>query len=97
MLTTLELLIEERRSNPQPGSYTNRLLEAGINKTAQKVGEEAVEVIVAALGQGREDQVGELADLFFHTLVLMSQLDIRLEDIEQELGRRHGAPRREEA
>ena len=59
------------------------------NKVAQKVGEEAVEVIVAALGQGREAQINELADLFYHTLVLMAQLDISLDDVCVELARRH--------
>lgn len=56
---------------------------------AQKVGEEATEVVVAALGQGRTEQVGELSDLFYHTLVLMSQLNITLDDVSEELRRRH--------
>lgn len=96
MLKALEALIAERKTNPQGGSYTNKLLDSGVNKSAQKVGEEAVEVVVAALGQGRDEQVGELADLFYHTLVLMAQLDIRLSDVDAELERRHHAPRRKE-
>ena len=89
MLWQLEALIQERKANPPPGSYTAELYTAGPNKIAQKVGEEAVEVIVAALGQGREAQVGELGDLFYHTLVLMAQLDISLDDVCAELARRH--------
>jgi phosphoribosyl-ATP pyrophosphohydrolase len=89
MLSKLEQLITERRANPKEGSYTNVLFEKGRNKMAQKVGEEAVEVIVAALGQEREQQIGELSDLFYHTLVLMNDLGISLEDIQVELAKRH--------
>ena len=90
MLYVLEEIIRDRKVNPKEGSYTNSLLEKGINRIAQKVGEEASEVIVAALGQGRTEQVGELSDLFYHLLVLMSQLGISLEDVSEELNRRHG-------
>lgn len=89
MLDQLEQIIAERKANPRPGSYTNRLLEEGRPRIAQKVGEEAVEVIVAALGQSREEQLGELADLFYHTLVLMSDLGISLEDVNTKLAERH--------
>jgi phosphoribosyl-ATP pyrophosphohydrolase len=89
MLSKLEQLIAERRTNPKEGSYTNVLFQKGRNKMAQKVGEEAVEVIVAALGQEREQQIGELSDLFYHTLVLMNDLDVSLEDIQAELAKRH--------
>lgn len=90
MLYPLEEFIHERKANPKEGSYTNSLFATGINKIAQKVGEEATEVIVAALGQGRTEQVGELSDLFYHTLVLMTQLGITLEDVSEELRKRHG-------
>lgn len=89
MLDQLEQIIAERKANPRPGSYTNRLLEEGRPRIAQKVGEEAVEFIVAALGQSREEQLGELADLFYHTLVLMSDLGISLEDLHAKLAERH--------
>jgi phosphoribosyl-ATP pyrophosphohydrolase len=89
MLDRLEAILRDRRVNPQPGSYTNRLLDAGINTIAQKVGEEAVEVIVAALGQTRDRQIGELADLLYHALVLMTMLDISLDEVRAELERRH--------
>lgn len=89
MLRELESIIQDRKANPRAGSYTTSLFEAGPKRIAQKVGEEAVEVVVAALGQTRSDQISELADLFYHTLVLMSHLDLSLEDIEAELRRRH--------
>lgn len=56
---------------------------------AQKVGEEGVEVVVAALGQGREEQIGEIADLMYHLLVLMNELGITLDDVEAKLAERH--------
>ena len=89
IIDQLENIIQDRKANPKTGSYTNTLFQAGPNKIAQKVGEEAAEVIVAALGQGRDEQIGELSDLFYHTLVLMAQLDISLDDIRAELSRRH--------
>lgn len=89
MLHVLHNLIEDRKTNPRPGSYTNSLLDEGLPRIAQKVGEEAVEVVVAALSQNRDSQIAELADLFYHTLVLMSTLDISLEDINIELKQRH--------
>ena len=89
MIHDLEQIIQDRKANPTEGSYTNKLLTKGRNKIAQKVGEEATEVIVAALGQGRDEQIGELSDLFYHTLVLMADLDLTLADVEAELARRH--------
>lgn len=89
MLTRLETLIAQRRAAPREGSYTNALFAKGRHKMAQKVGEEAVEVVVAALAQTHEQQVYELADLFYHTLVLMNDLGVSLEDVMTALERRH--------
>ena len=89
MLNKLEAIIHDRKLNPAAGSYTNQLFDEGRGKIAQKVGEEAVETIVAALEQGRQEQVSELADLFYHVLVLMAELDLSLQDVELELQRRH--------
>lgn len=89
MLNELEAIIHDRKYNPSEASYTAQLFAKGINKIAQKVGEEAAEVIVAALGQGRDEQIAELSDLFYHTLVLMAQLNITLNDVRAELKRRH--------
>lgn len=89
MLQKLETIIRDRRLHPAPGSYTSRLFAEGREKIAQKVGEEAVEVLVAALGQSRDNQLDELADLFYHTLVLMADLDLSLDDVKQRLRERH--------
>jgi phosphoribosyl-ATP pyrophosphohydrolase len=89
MLDQLEAIIQDRKVNPKEGSYTNLLFDKGRTKISQKVGEEAVEVVVAALGEGKEEQIGELADLFYHTLVLMADLDITLDDIRNKLNVRH--------
>jgi phosphoribosyl-ATP pyrophosphohydrolase len=89
MLDKLESIIRDRQANPKEGSYTNHLFARGRNKIAQKVGEEAVEVVVAALGETKEEQIGELADLFYHTLVLMADLDISLDDVRGKLDVRH--------
>ena len=89
MLETLESIILDRRKNPQAGSYTTSLFEAGRGRLAQKVGEEAVEVIVSSLSQGRAEQLDELADLFYHTLVLMAELDLTLDDVRRRLRERH--------
>ena len=89
MFYELETIVHNRKQSPNEGSYTSSLFEKGINKIAQKVGEEATEVIVAALGQGCPEQIGELADLFYHAIVLMTELDISLDDVGAELRSRH--------
>ena len=68
MLDVLEAIIAERARNPVAGSYTCELLVGGRAMIAQKVGEEAVEVVIAALSQERDQQLNELADLMYHTL-----------------------------
>ena len=87
-ITKLTNLIAERKVNPQPGSYTNQLL-ADKAKAAQKVGEEAVEVVVAALAQSPERLVAEMADLIYHSLVLLETRDVPWADVVAELEKRH--------
>ena len=89
MLDQLETIIRERRRHPAAGSYTSRLFSDGREKIAQKVGEEAVEVLIAALRQSRDDQLDELADLIYHLLVLMVELDLSLDDVRRRLRERH--------
>jgi phosphoribosyl-ATP pyrophosphohydrolase len=91
MLSELQAIIADRQQNPKPGSYTNSLFDEGISRIAQKVGEEATEVVVAALSQTRDLQIAELSDLFYHTLVLMAAKGITLDDVYAELEKRHGA------
>lgn len=87
-LNSLERIIKDRKLNPNSESYVSSLLNKGIEKVAQKVGEEAVEVVIASLSQSKDELRGELADLFFHTLVLMQAKDVQLEDVLLELKRR---------
>ncbi|MGB1289120.1 MAG: phosphoribosyl-ATP diphosphatase [Aggregatilineales bacterium] len=89
MLNQLEAIIADRRKKPIKGSYTNKLFKKGRKKMAQKVGEEGVEVVIAALAEGKEEQVNEIADLLYHLLVLMNDLDITLDDINDVLKKRH--------
>ena len=93
MLNELFEIILDRKKNPQPGSYTNKLLDANEDVVLQKVGEEAVEVILAAKGQGNQRLVEEVSDLFYHTLVLLARQGLSLADVEAELRRRHLAPK----
>jgi phosphoribosyl-ATP pyrophosphohydrolase/phosphoribosyl-AMP cyclohydrolase len=88
-LGVLEAVIADRKANPKEGSYTNQLLSEGLQKISQKVGEEATETVVAALGQGDERVVSEVADLLYHTLILLAARGLRLADVEAELERRH--------
>lgn len=81
--------IEDRKSHPRPDSYTNRLLDAGEDEIVKKIGEEAVEVILAAKGQGDERVISELADLAYHCLVLLAQRGLSPDDVAAELDRRH--------
>ena len=90
-LEELFTIIEDRKNNPQPGSYTYQLMEKGEDAVIQKVGEEAVEVILAAKGQGDQRVVEEIADLFFHTLVLLSKRGQTLKDVQAELEKRHSS------
>jgi phosphoribosyl-ATP pyrophosphohydrolase len=93
MLNELFEIILDRKKNPQPGSYTNNLLDADEDVVLQKVGEESVEVILAAKGQGNLRLIEEVSDLFYHTLVLLARRGLSLADIEAELRRRHATPK----
>ncbi len=81
--------ITDRQAHPRPGSYTNQLLSAGEDEIVKKIGEEAVEVILAAKGQGDERVISELADLIYHCLVLLAQRGLTPGDVAAELERRH--------
>jgi phosphoribosyl-ATP pyrophosphohydrolase len=89
MLNELFTIIQNRKANPTKHSYTARLLAEGEDRILQKVGEEAVEVILAAKGQGDQRLVEEVSDLFYHTLVLLASKGLTLGDVEIELRRRH--------
>ena len=85
----LENIIADRYSNPVDGSYINKLRGKGLNKIAQKVGEEGVETVIAALNETENDFVNEASDLVFHLLVLMKEKNVGLETIAKNLEDRH--------
>ena len=82
-------VIESRRQNPTEQSYTSSLFAAGLPKIAQKVGEEGTEVVVAALAQDNQRLIEEVADLTYHTLVLLAARGLKMEEILTELEKRH--------
>jgi phosphoribosyl-ATP pyrophosphohydrolase/phosphoribosyl-AMP cyclohydrolase len=88
-LDSLYSLICQRKENPPAGSYTARLFQQGEDEIIKKVGEEAVEVVLAAKGQGKQRLTEEVADLAYHVLVLLAQQGLTPEDILAELERRH--------
>lgn len=95
-LARLEQVIAERRSASPDSSYVAKLNAKGIEAVAQKVGEEAVETIIAALSESREEVIGESADLIFHLLVLLQSRRIKLSEVMEELDRREGTSGLEE-
>jgi len=92
MLQRLEQVVESRKATPQAGSYVSGLLAKGQATIARKIGEEASEVITAALGgEGDRRVIEEVADLWFHTLVLLGARGLPLQEVLEELARRHQA------
>lgn len=89
MITKLQAIVQDRKANPKSDSYTNKLLEAGMPRIAQKVGEEGVEVAVAALAQDDEALLGEVADLIYHSTVLLVARGLTWERVEAVLAERH--------
>ena len=88
VLADLFATIVSRRARPTPGSYTAGLFAAGEDEIVKKVGEEAIEVVLAAKAQGDERLVSELADLLYHSLVLLAARGLTLAQVEAELQRR---------
>lgn len=81
-------VVQSRRIAAPPGSYTAKLFDAGENEIVKKIGEEAIEVIVAAKAEGDERVVYEMSDLIYHCLVLLAARGLAWEDVEAELARR---------
>jgi phosphoribosyl-ATP pyrophosphohydrolase/phosphoribosyl-AMP cyclohydrolase len=88
-LNTLSNIIQARKENPQPESYTSQLFSKGINKIAQKVGEEAVELVIEAKDSDDNLFLNEAADLVFHLLVLLRQKGFDIKDVIDILEKRH--------
>jgi len=88
-LAELQDFIDARKQEMPEGSYTTSLFNKGINKIAQKVGEEALETVIEATNGTRENLVYEASDLVYHLIVMLTQQGLRIEDIANELHRRH--------
>ena len=89
-LSDLERIVAERAAASPDASWTAKLVAAGQTKATKKLGEEAVETVIAALSQDRKDLVSESADLLYHLLVVLRIADIPLQDVLDELQRRTG-------
>jgi phosphoribosyl-ATP pyrophosphohydrolase len=87
-LEQLEKIIADRAASGDAESWTARLVAAGMGKAAQKLGEEAVETVIAAVGQDREAVVSESADLIYHLLVVLALAKVPLSEVLEELERR---------
>lgn len=90
-LIDLEGIIRERLENPVADSYTARLAEAGNKRIAQKVGEEGVELALAAAAENRDEIIDEAADLMYHVIVLLANQGLALADVNARLKTRHAA------
>ena len=95
ILARIDGIIEARRLSPEEGSYTNYLLEKGLDKILKKVGEEATEVVIAAKNGENDELRSESADLFYHLLVLLQERGLPLNDLLNELDSRFGRTPRE--
>jgi phosphoribosyl-ATP pyrophosphohydrolase len=81
-------LLQDRQAHPRAGSYTNELLDSGEDEILKKIGEEAIEVVLAAKGQGNERVLQETADLIYHVLVLLVARNLTWQDVLSELNSR---------
>lgn len=88
-LAKLENIVRDRLQNPREDSYTARLGAAGAKRIAQKVGEEGVEVALAAVSGDKDDTLNEVADLVYHLIVLLASQDLSLADVADRLESRH--------
>ncbi|HTW82811.1 MAG TPA: bifunctional phosphoribosyl-AMP cyclohydrolase/phosphoribosyl-ATP diphosphatase HisIE [Candidatus Sulfotelmatobacter sp.] len=87
-LANLARTIAARKANPPPGSYTAKLFAGGVDRIGKKIGEEATEVVIAAKNDDRGELVWETADLLYHTLVLLAERGVALDEVGTELSRR---------
>lgn len=89
IINDLVKTISERKTNKVEGSYTNYLFDKGLDKILKKVGEETAEVIIASKNEDKNELIYETADLIYHMLVLLEEKNISLDEIYEELIKRH--------
>ena len=90
-ISELEAILRDRLQDPQENSYTATLAAAGVQRIAQKVGEEGVELALAAVSGDREQVIDEAADVVYHLLLLLAKRDLSLSDVATRLQSRHDA------
>ncbi len=90
ILDRLSVLLEQRKAANPSSSYVAKLYAKGMDSILKKVGEEATEVVIAAKGGNKDEIIYETADLWFHTLVMLAEADLKPQDILGELARREG-------
>lgn len=88
----LEVIVNDRLQNPYTESYTVRLAQSGTKRIAQKVGEEGVELALAATGGDKNEIIDEAADLLYHVIVLLADQGLTLDDVSKRLRTRHSSP-----
>lgn len=88
-LSVLQDLVEKRHEEMPEGSYTTSLFKDGVNRIAQKVGEEALETVIEAVNGSDERLIYEASDMFYHLIVLLTEKGLRIEQIAEELQKRH--------
>lgn len=89
ILEQVYLNIEDRDKNPLEKSYTNYLLNCGVDKICKKIGEEATETVIAAKNTNKDELIGEISDLTYHILVLMYNKNVTLNEVKAKLEERH--------
>lgn len=89
ILENLYEMIDDRKNNKKENSYTNYLLEEGIDKICKKIGEEATETVIAAKNENKDELIGEICDLIYHVEVLMADRNVTPEEIKIKLSERH--------
>lgn len=89
MFGRLQRIVAEYKKNPEDGAYTSFLFARGVDRIGKKVGEEAVELVIAAKNPEKEGVVGEAADLLYHTMVLLAAKDVKLSEVCSELCKRN--------
>jgi phosphoribosyl-AMP cyclohydrolase / phosphoribosyl-ATP pyrophosphohydrolase len=88
ILQEIYAVIQDRQKNPKPDSYVCKLLDKGIDASLKKIGEEAAEVVIAAKDKKKDEVIWEIADLWFHSLVVMFQSGVTVEDVFKKLEER---------
>ncbi len=89
MFGRLQRIVEEYKNNPEDGAYTSFLFAKGVDRIAKKMGEEAVELVIAAKNPDKDGVVGEAADLLYHTMVLLSARGVKISEVCKELCKRN--------